>query len=89
MAIATVCFARRICRAIASSVDASAPFQRVTSVRNEQDWKVIEPNNGELKLEKPVIDASPIAGGNRYYLLVEQADGSMGWSSPVWVKGGR
>jgi hypothetical protein len=25
-------------------------------------------------------------GENRYYLRIEQTDGNMAWSSPVWVK---
>jgi hypothetical protein len=30
-------------------------------------------------------DPSPLAGENRYYLRIEQSDGNMAWSSPMWV----
>ena len=33
-----------------------------------------------------LIDDAPLPGENRYYLRVEQNDGSMAWSSPVWIK---
>jgi len=68
------------------AIDATAPLKRVTIVRNERNWHVIEPKNGESKLETSFTDESPLDGENRYYLRVEQSDGSMGWSSPVWIK---
>jgi hypothetical protein len=30
-------------------------------------------------------DAEPLKGENRYYLRIEQVDGNMAWSSPLWV----
>lgn len=71
---------------LALAIDATAPLKRVTLVRNERDWKPVEVKPGQLKLEAVLTDESPLEGENRYYLRVEQADGSMGWSSPVWVK---
>jgi len=65
-------------------VDATAPIKRLTIVRNEQDWHVID-GKGAMKLEAGFNDDAPVEGENRYYLRVEQADGSMAWSSPVWV----
>ena len=78
-------------------VGATAPLKRITIVRNEQNWKVIEPPAGaaagKISSDGPdslvtgsMIDDTPLPGENRYYLRVEQADGSMAWSSPVWVK---
>jgi len=67
------------------AVDGMAPLKRLTIVRNETDWKVIEPKGGEMKMESSVTDDAPNDGDNRYYLRVEQTDGSMAWSSPVWV----
>lgn len=68
------------------AVDGTAPIKRITIVRNEQNWHVIEPKAGETKLETSFIDEAPLDGENRYYLRIEQTDGSMAWSSPVWVK---
>ena len=52
-------------------------------IRNETDYKVFEPNERDVKLA--FTDDSPIEGENRYYIRVEQNDGNMAWSSPVWV----
>ena len=61
----------------------AAEISRVTLVRNEQNYK-----QWELKaktFEQSFTDDTPVAGENRYYLRIEQADGNMAWSSPVWV----
>lgn len=61
----------------------TAPLKRVTLVRNESDLHVIEPDAMEAAGDWD--DPSPLAGENRYYLRIEQADGNMAWSSPMWV----
>ncbi|MCP5111260.1 MAG: hypothetical protein GY953_10530, partial [bacterium] len=65
-------------------VDGTAPLKRVTVVRNEEDHHVFEAIGGKL-LETTYTDESPPAGENRYYIRVEQTDGNMGWTSPVWA----
>jgi hypothetical protein len=65
------------------AVNGTAAIRRVTLVRNEANYKVWEP--GKREFAGAFIDPSPRAGENRYYLRVEQADGNMAWSSPVWV----
>ncbi|MEX2578174.1 MAG: hypothetical protein WD342_03880 [Verrucomicrobiales bacterium] len=65
-------------------VDGTAALKRVTIVRNETDWKVFDAVEGS-RFEKSVTDESPVDGENRYYLRVEQGDGNMAWTSPVWV----
>ena len=52
-------------------------------IRKEKDYKVFQPNSATFSVE--FTDPSPITGENRYYLRVEQNDGNMGWTSPVWV----
>ena len=64
-------------------INGTAPLKRVTLVRNETDHKIWEP--GKRELTEAFTDAAPLAGENRYYLRVEQTDGNMAWSSPVWV----
>ncbi|MFA6543731.1 MAG: hypothetical protein WCS99_04850 [Limisphaerales bacterium] len=65
------------------AVNGTADIKRVTIVRNEKNHQVYEP--GRREFEGTFTDAAPLAGENRYYLRVEQADGNMAWSSPVWV----
>lgn len=66
------------------SVDGTAPIKRVTLVRNEKNHQQWEPNTKTF--QQTFTDESPISGENRYYLRVEQSDGNMAWSSPVWVR---
>lgn len=65
-------------------VDGTAPIKRITLVRNEKDHQQWEPNTKTF--DQTYTDSTPIAGENRYYLRVEQTDGNMAWSSPVWVQ---
>ena len=69
---------------LAFKVDGTAAITRVTLVRNEQDCKQWEPK--AKSFGQSFTDESPVAGENRYYLRVEQDDGNMAWSSPVWVR---
>ena len=82
---ATVPFDTGSCRNDSSGerLSGTASLKRVTLVRNETNHKVWEPGKREFKDE--FKDSTPLAGENRYYLRVEQADGNMAWSSPVWV----
>ena len=61
----------------------TAPIKRVTLIRNEKDHHVIEPNGATVS--ENWTDAAPLEGENRYYLRIEQNDGNMAWSSPIWV----
>ncbi|MFT5030246.1 MAG: hypothetical protein ACI9VS_002701 [Candidatus Binatia bacterium] len=65
------------------AINGTAPIARATIIRNEKDYKVFQPNSATFSVE--FTDPSPITGENRYYLRVEQNDGNMGWTSPVWV----
>ena len=65
------------------AVHGTAPIKAVTLVRNETNYKVFTP--GTKDFEATFTDENPVAGENRYYLRVEQTDGNMGWTSPVWV----
>ncbi len=65
-------------------VDGTAPIKRITVVRNEEDWKTFGPLE-ENKFETKLSDDEMALGENRYYIRVEQEDGNMAWSSPVWV----
>jgi hypothetical protein len=66
------------------SVNGSAEITRVTLVRNEQNYQQWEVEGKNFA--QTFTDETPISGENRYYLRVEQVDGNMAWSSPVWVQ---
>jgi len=71
--------------ALTLRVEGTAPLRRVTIVRNEQNHHVIESPPGGKLLELTWTDEHPLPGENRYYLRIEQSDGNMGWSSPLWI----
>ena len=64
-------------------IEGTAPVKRLTIVRNEQNHHVIEPNTASVSGEW--TDDNPAPGENRYYLRIEQSDGNMAWSSPLWI----
>ena len=67
------------------SVDGTAPLKQVTLVRNEKNYRVWDKIGGNA-FEIEYEETEPITEGeSRYYLRVEQTDGNMAWSSPVWV----
>ena len=63
-------------------ISGTAAIKQVTVVRNEKDYQVFPP---KLDFSGEWTDPKPLKGDNRYYLRIEQIDGNMGWSSPVWV----
>lgn len=66
------------------SVDGTAFIKRMTLVRDEKNHQQWEPC--AKTFAQSYADESPLEGENRCYLRVEQSDGNMAWSSPVWVQ---
>ena len=66
-------------------VKGTAPITRVTLIRNEKDYEIFEPQAISAEFAKTFVDEKPEPGEYRYYVRVEQGDGNMGWTSPVWV----
>ena len=61
----------------------TAPLKRVTIFRRAVAMaRKAEPKKS---VSGSWADASPVAGENRYYLRIEQKDGNMAWSSPLWI----
>jgi hypothetical protein len=93
-------FETRETPAVVFHVAGTARLKRVTILRNEKALQVFEspagtgaapPENQKHPAENHNFsaqwaDQSPLTGENRYYLRVEQEDGNMAWSSPVWVR---
>lgn len=67
------------------AVHGTAPISRITLVRNEEDYQVFEPEGESSDFTETFVDEKPEPGEYRYYVRVEQVDGNMGWTSPVWV----
>ena len=62
----------------------TAPFAKVTLVKDDVETVLGEPNKAEV--EFTWTDQSPTAGKESYYYVRgEQADGELVWASPMWI----
>ena len=62
----------------------TGPIRRVDLIRNEAYVYALTPT-GKSAVNFTYTDPQPAASENRYYVRLEQEDGQMAWSSPVWV----
>ncbi|WP_436923651.1 DUF3604 domain-containing protein [Halosimplex amylolyticum] len=83
-------------------VAGTAPVERVTVVKNNEDWHVAGGTPDEsadldaFTQTGEIVDDDPVSGmawddqrgsdADVYYLRVEQADGEMAWAGPVWAE---
>jgi hypothetical protein len=61
----------------------TAPITKVSIIRNSRYLTQQTPNSVDVSFS--FRDASPQAGTSYYYVRVEQANGHLAWSSPIWV----
>jgi hypothetical protein len=62
----------------------TAPFAKVTLVKDDEEIHVIAPNRPDVELTW--TDPAPVAGKTSYYYFRgEQADGELVWVSPMWI----
>jgi hypothetical protein len=64
----------------------TGPIRRVDVIHNEQYVYSLTP--GTKTVEFSYSDPHPVSGENRYYVRLEQENGLLAWSSPVWVQFG-
>lgn len=65
-------------------VAGTAPIRQVDVIRNNTYIHKAEPNTRETSFE--YVDTSASSGESYYYVRVQQTDGQLAWSSPIWVK---
>jgi hypothetical protein len=70
-------------REITGRVVGTDQVSRIDIVRNNEDWRTLEPASDDSSFE--LTDADEIGAGTYYYLRAWQADGEMAWASPVWI----
>ncbi len=62
----------------------TAPFAKVTLVKDDEEIHVVTPNKAEVELTW--TDPAPTAGRTSYYYFRgEQSDGELVWVSPMWI----
>jgi hypothetical protein len=70
--------------ALQVNVVGTGAIRRIAVIHNESYAYEVAPN--DRKAEFTYVDTHPVMGENRYYVRVEQVDGNLAWSSPVWVQ---
>ena len=64
----------------------SAPIKRLDVIKNNRYIHQLSPNQSDFQFE--YLDSSVEKGESYYYIRVEQADGQLAWSSPIWIRYG-
>ena len=62
----------------------TGPIRRIDVIHNES-YAYAQTLVGKSVYSFEYVDPKPVSGENRYYVRVQQEDGAMAWSSPVWV----
>jgi hypothetical protein len=70
-------------RNLAVEVHGTAKIEKTTIVKNNEDVHVRTPREYDVAFDW--CDAGTAKSGDYYYLRIEQADGAMAWSSPIWL----
>ncbi|RMG40829.1 MAG: exo-alpha-sialidase [Planctomycetota bacterium] len=65
----------------------TARVRSITLVRNNRYIYTTEPGKQHVRIR--FTDMEPEQGVNYYYFRVEQTDGEIAWSSPVWIRYGQ
>ena len=61
----------------------TGPIRRIDVIHNERYVYAVTPEGTSAKFTYQ--DPAQAPGENRYYVRMEQVDGNLAWSSPVWV----
>jgi len=67
------------------NVIGAAPIRRIDVIHNER-YAYTQTPGGSKSAGFEYEEPKPAAGENRYYVRVEQEDGNLAWSSPVWIR---
>ncbi len=66
-------------------VAGTQPIARIVVVKNNKFIHTVEPDAKTVAFEYRDLEAKRGSGESYYYIRVEQSDGSLAWSSPIWV----
>ncbi|MGH8247543.1 MAG: hypothetical protein ACREUU_14050 [Gammaproteobacteria bacterium] len=61
----------------------TADVARIDIRRNDENLASLQP--GKREVDVTYADSTAATGLNRYYVRVQQSDGQLAWSSPIWV----
>jgi len=63
----------------------TAPLAKITILKNSEPVVAFDGLKG-AEFQTAWTDPKPTAGTHYYYVRVEQADGELAWSSPMWIE---
>ena len=61
----------------------TAPVRQVDVIRGQDFVYTLQNQTDDVEFR--FVDQDPQAGEQHYYVRVQQVDGQMAWSSPIWV----
>jgi hypothetical protein len=70
---------------ISVKLTGSAPFARVTIVKDGKDVFYIDPKSKEVNFQWQEKASAERSGASYYYVRGEQTDGQLVWTSPMWI----
>ncbi|HYM12009.1 MAG TPA: hypothetical protein VEU62_14825 [Bryobacterales bacterium] len=76
-------FASGATQRLTAHIEGTGAIRKVEVIRNNQ-YIHTQPGAG-ASLDFTYVDNAPLAGESYYYIRVEQADGQLAWSSPIWI----
>ncbi len=62
----------------------TAPIAQIDVIKNNKYVHQIKPQKNDVSFD--YLDNAFEAGESYYYVRVEQTDGQLAWSSPIWVR---
>jgi hypothetical protein len=62
----------------------TAPVKTIDVIKNNKYVHQLTPNRNDVQFE--YLDGSSEAGESYYYVRIEQTDGQLAWSSPIWIR---
>ena len=78
-------FEARLPPAVTAAVEGTGPIAKVSLIKNNLVL-FTQPGGGASAVKFQFTDAAPAPGDSYYYIRVEQTDGQLAWSSPIWVR---
>jgi hypothetical protein len=69
---------------LTAKITGTGPLKRVVIVRDNEYIYTNDPSGESFELQYRENNLGP--GEHYYYVRVEQKDGNVAWSSPIWVK---
>jgi hypothetical protein len=65
-------------------INGTAPIKQIDVIKNNKYIHQLRPGQKDARFE--YVDNAITSGESYYYVRVEQTDGQLAWSSPIWIR---